>query len=99
MKAFVLEEGTVERVEVVSGNPVLGKSAGEALRKWKFGKRVVDREAGEIRGVARQRPGKAASGITGRRQRPQRTGKGHGGRCAFAIDGKRIQHRREADSP
>jgi TonB family protein len=42
INAFVSEEGTVERVEVVSGNPVLAKSAQEALLKWKFGKQVVD---------------------------------------------------------
>jgi TonB family protein len=42
MNAFVTEDGNVDKVELVSGNPILAKSAEDALKKWKFNKIVED---------------------------------------------------------
>src|ERR1035441_155892 len=42
MNAYVSEDGNVEKVEAVSGNPVLARSAKEALMKWKFNKQTED---------------------------------------------------------
>jgi TonB family protein len=42
LNAFVTEDGTVDHVESVSGNPVLIKSAEEALKHWKFNKQTDD---------------------------------------------------------
>ena len=36
LEAVVAENGTVEKVNIVSGNPVLTRPAAEALRRWKF---------------------------------------------------------------
>jgi len=36
LDAVIAEDGTVEKVDIVSGNPVLTKPAAEALKKWKF---------------------------------------------------------------
>ena len=36
LEAVVTESGAVEKVTIVSGNPVLTKSAADALKKWKF---------------------------------------------------------------
>jgi protein TonB len=36
IEAMISEQGTVEEVKVVSGNPVLTKAASEAVKKWKF---------------------------------------------------------------
>jgi len=36
LEATVAEDGTVEEVTIVSGNPVLTKPAAAALKKWKF---------------------------------------------------------------
>jgi protein TonB len=36
LEALVSEDGTVEKVNIVSGNPVLTKPAADALKKWKF---------------------------------------------------------------
>lgn len=36
LEAVVNQAGAVEQVNIVSGNPVLTKSASEALKKWKF---------------------------------------------------------------
>jgi len=36
LEAVVAEDGTVTKVNIVSGNPVLTKPASEALKKWKF---------------------------------------------------------------
>lgn len=36
LEAVVSEQGSVEDVRVVSGNPVLTKAAVEAVKKWKF---------------------------------------------------------------
>jgi protein TonB len=42
LTAYVSEEGTVEKVETVSGNPILARSAQDALKKWKFNKSMED---------------------------------------------------------
>lgn len=42
LNAYVSEDGNVERVEPVSGNPVLAHSAEEALKRWKFNKQTED---------------------------------------------------------
>jgi protein TonB len=36
LEAVVAQNGTVETVTIVRGNPVLTKSAAEAVKKWKF---------------------------------------------------------------
>src|ERR1700722_525903 len=36
LEAVVAENGTVEKVNIVSGNPILTKPASEAVKKWKF---------------------------------------------------------------
>jgi TonB family protein len=36
LEAVVTDAGSVEEVNIMSGNPVLTKSAAEALKKWKF---------------------------------------------------------------
>jgi protein TonB len=36
LQAVVAENGTVEDVTIVSGNPVLTRPAATALKKWKF---------------------------------------------------------------
>jgi TonB family protein len=36
LEAVVAENGTVEKVNIVSGNPVLTKPAADAIKKWKF---------------------------------------------------------------
>jgi TonB family protein len=36
LDAVIAEDGTVEKVDIVSGNPVLTKPAAEALKKWRF---------------------------------------------------------------
>jgi len=36
VKLFVNQSGSVEKVEVISGNPALTKAAVDAARKWKF---------------------------------------------------------------
>ena len=36
LDAGIVEDGTVEKVDVVSGNPVLTKPTAEALKKWRF---------------------------------------------------------------
>ncbi|HXJ38549.1 MAG TPA: energy transducer TonB [Bryobacteraceae bacterium] len=42
LNAYVTEEGVVERVEPVSGNPILVRSAQDALLHWKFTKQTED---------------------------------------------------------
>jgi len=42
LNAYVTEDGTVDHVETVSGNPVLVRSAEEALKHWKFNKQTDD---------------------------------------------------------
>ena len=36
LEAIVTETGTVEKVNIVSGNPVLTRPAAEAVKKWKY---------------------------------------------------------------
>ena len=36
LEALVGESGAVEKVNIVSGNPMLTRPAAEALKKWKF---------------------------------------------------------------
>jgi len=36
LDAIVTETGSVEEVNIVSGNPILTKPAAEAVKKWKF---------------------------------------------------------------
>jgi periplasmic protein TonB len=36
LEAVVSENGTVEKVNIVSGNPMLTRPAADAVRKWKF---------------------------------------------------------------
>jgi len=36
LEAVISEEGTIDSVNIVSGNPILTKPAVEALKKWKF---------------------------------------------------------------
>jgi TonB family protein len=36
LEAVVAENGAVEKVNIVSGNPVLTKPAVDAIKKWKF---------------------------------------------------------------
>lgn len=40
--AHVSEDGKVEKVETVSGNPILSRSAQDALMRWKFQKQTED---------------------------------------------------------
>jgi TonB family protein len=42
LEAVVTGSGEVEKVNIVSGNPVLTKPAVEALKKWKFKPFTVD---------------------------------------------------------
>jgi TonB family protein len=42
LNAFVTEDGTVEKVEAVSGNPILTRAAEDALKRWKFSKQTED---------------------------------------------------------
>jgi periplasmic protein TonB len=42
VEAMVGEDGQVESVNIVSGNPMLTKPAVEAIRKWKFPPQVQD---------------------------------------------------------
>ena len=42
LEAVVSEEGKVEKVNVVDGNPVLTKPAAEVLMKWKFKPLLAD---------------------------------------------------------
>ena len=36
LEAIVTESGVVEKVNIVSGNPVLTRPASDAVKKWKF---------------------------------------------------------------
>jgi protein TonB len=42
LEALVSEAGTVEKVNIVSGNPVLTRPAADALKKWKFAPFTAD---------------------------------------------------------
>ena len=45
LEAVVTEGGTVEKVNIVSGNPVLTRPAMDAVKRWKFAPFVVDGKA------------------------------------------------------
>lgn len=45
LEAVVSETGAVEKVNIVSGNPVLTKSAAEAVKHWKFNPFLFDGKA------------------------------------------------------
>ncbi len=36
LEAVVSESGAVEKINILNGNPILTKAAGDALMKWKF---------------------------------------------------------------
>ena len=45
LEALVTESGTVEKVNIVSGNPVLTRPASDAVKKWKFAPFTSDGKA------------------------------------------------------
>jgi periplasmic protein TonB len=45
LNAFVTEDGAVDHVESVSGNPILVRPAQDALKRWKFAKQTEDGKA------------------------------------------------------
>jgi len=42
LEVVVAENGTVEKVNIISGNPVLTRPASDALKRWKFTPAMVD---------------------------------------------------------
>ena len=42
LEALVSENGTVEKVNIVSGNPILTRPASDAVKKWKFAPFTAD---------------------------------------------------------
>ena len=42
LEAVVSESGSVEKVNIISGNPILTKAGADALMKWKFKPVVAD---------------------------------------------------------
>jgi periplasmic protein TonB len=42
LEVIVTEAGTVEKVNIVSGNPVLTRPASDAVKKWKFAPFTAD---------------------------------------------------------
>jgi len=45
LEALVAESGAVEKVSIISGNPVLTRPAAEAVKKWKFAPFTADGKA------------------------------------------------------
>jgi len=45
LEALVTETGVVEKVNIVSGNPVLTRPASDAVKKWKFAPFTADGKA------------------------------------------------------
>ena len=45
LEVLVTDSGTVEKVNILSGNPVLTRPASEALKKWKFSPFTTDGRA------------------------------------------------------
>ena len=45
LEALVSESGVVEKVNIVSGNPVLTRPASDAVKKWKFAPFTSDGKA------------------------------------------------------
>ena len=50
VNAYISDDGTVDRVEGVSGNPVLLKAAADALKHWKF--RPIQQDGRAVKAVA-----------------------------------------------
>ncbi len=50
VNVFISEEGAVERVETVSGNPILLKSVTDAMKHWKF--RSIQEDGKAVKAVA-----------------------------------------------
>jgi protein TonB len=48
LEALVTESGTVEKVNIVSGNPVLTRPASDAVKKWKFAPFTSDGKAVKV---------------------------------------------------
>jgi TonB family protein len=45
LEALVTESGAVEKVNIVSGNPVLTRPASDAVKKWKYAPFTADGKA------------------------------------------------------
>jgi protein TonB len=45
LEAVVTESGAVEKVNIVSGNPMLTRPAADAVKKWKFSPFTADGKA------------------------------------------------------
>jgi periplasmic protein TonB len=45
LEALVTESDTVEKVNILSGNPMLTRPASEALKKWKYAPFTIDGKA------------------------------------------------------
>ena len=45
LEVLVAESGTVEKVNIVSGNPVLTRPASDAVKKWKYAPFTADGKA------------------------------------------------------
>ena len=45
LEVIVTDSGTVEKVNILSGNPVLTRPASEALKKWKYAPFTTDGKA------------------------------------------------------
>jgi protein TonB len=45
LEVLVTESGTVEKVNIVSGNPVLTRPASDAVKKWKYAPFTADGKA------------------------------------------------------
>jgi protein TonB len=50
VEAVLAEDGAVEKVNIVSGNPVLTRPAADALKRWKFSPATANGKA--VRAVA-----------------------------------------------
>ena len=48
LHAIIGEDGTVEHLRVVSGNPLLTDSALNAVKQWRYSPYVVDGHAVEV---------------------------------------------------
>ena len=48
LELLVTEAGTVEKVNIVSGNPVLTRPASDAVKKWKYAPFTADGKAVKV---------------------------------------------------
>ncbi len=48
LQAVIAKDGSVQSVKVVSGNPVLGEAAAEAVRQWRYQPYLLNGEAVEV---------------------------------------------------